>query len=313
MAEWTAFAGVAGAVLVLILFLTRLSAMQLEAATATSSSAVESAELATSGSRPDPSESGSRPDPSDPGTATERDVGVTDEASSNGGRVDVKAMGERGDAPAARTAYPGDPIHPDEFGELSSMALLVNVTATQGVFLTVLVGAALLFRIPWAAFGDAVSPGLVGVGVAAGVGLYVANQLAGSLADVTGVGHDERLREVLAPESAGEWLVLLVVVLPVIAGFEELLFRGILIGVLASGFGLSPWALAAVSSVFFGLAHSAQGGTGMVVTGVLGVVLAAVFVVTGSLFAVVVAHYVLNGLEFVVHEAVGIEWAPGRT
>jgi membrane protease YdiL (CAAX protease family) len=58
---------------------------------------------------------------------------------------------------------------------------------------------------------------------------------------------------------------------------------------------------------------------GVVVTGVLGFVLAAAFVLTGSLLAVVVAHYLVNALEFVVHEGLGADpfgrergGAPGR-
>jgi membrane protease YdiL (CAAX protease family) len=96
--------------------------------------------------------------------------------------------------------------------------------------------------------------------------------------------------------------VLLVVVLPLVAGFEELLFRAALVGGLAAGFGVSPWPLAVLSSAAFALGHGAQGRVGMVVTGVLGFALAALFVVTESLPAVVVAHYLVNALEFAVNE-----------
>jgi membrane protease YdiL (CAAX protease family) len=46
---------------------------------------------------------------------------------------------------------------------------------------------------------------------------------------------------------------------------------------------------------------------GVVVTGLLGFVLAAGYVVTGSLVVVVAAHYVINALEFFVHELLGVE------
>jgi predicted Abi (CAAX) family protease len=46
----------------------------------------------------------------------------------------------------------------------------------------------------------------------------------------------------------------------------------------------------------------------VLVTGTLGLVLAAGFVLTGSLLAVVVAHYLVNALEFVVHEGLDVEW-----
>mgnify|MGYP006928080375 CR=1 FL=1 len=47
--------------------------------------------------------------------------------------------------------------------------------------------------------------------------------------------------------------------------------------------------------------HGAQGRVGMVVTGLLGFGLAALFVVTESLPAVAVAHSPANALEFVVN------------
>jgi len=94
------------------------------------------------------------------------------------------------------------------------------------------------------------------------------------------------------------WVVLLVVVLPLIAGFEELLFRAAMIGAFSAGFGVSPWLLAVLSSVAFAAGHGAQGRLGILATGVLGFALAAVFVVTESLLVVVVAHYVINAVEF---------------
>ena len=47
-------------------------------------------------------------------------------------------------------------------------------------------------------------------------------------------------------------------------------------------------------------------GLAPVVTGGLGLVLAAGYVVTGSLAVVVVAHYLVNALEFLVHEYLGV-------
>jgi membrane protease YdiL (CAAX protease family) len=99
-------------------------------------------------------------------------------------------------------------------------------------------------------------------------------------------------------------------VLPVIAGFEEVLFRGALVGVVSSGYGVSAWVMAVVASGAFALGHGAQGRLGVLVTGALGFVLAAAFVLTGSLVVVIVAHYLVNALEFVVHEGLGVEWPP---
>lgn len=184
-------------------------------------------------------------------------------------------------------------------------ALLVNVALTHGVLGVVLLAVAWFAEIPPTAVGAEVDPPwALAVGVALGIGLYVANELIAALARWIGVAYDERLRELLAPTTRWEWAVLLVCVLPVIAGVEELLFRGALVGALSVGFGLPVWGLAVASSVLFGLGHGLQGPGGVLVTGTLGFALAVAFVLTGSLLVVVVAHYVVNVLEVVVHEHV---------
>jgi membrane protease YdiL (CAAX protease family) len=138
------------------------------------------------------------------------------------------------------------------------------------------------------------------------VGLYAANEAGAWVAERAGIDADESLRELLAPETVGGWLLLLGVVLPLVALVEEFLFRAALVGALAAGFSVSPWLLAVLSSVAFGVGHGLQGPGGVVVTGALGFVLAAAFVLTGSLWVVVVAHYLVNALEFLVHEALDV-------
>ncbi|WP_135805343.1 CPBP family intramembrane glutamic endopeptidase [Halorussus marinus] len=198
---------------------------------------------------------------------------------------------------------------------LSTGALLANVAVSQGFFGVVVIGAAWFASIPPADLGVAVGdpwsvgPPALAAGAAVGVALYVANELSASVLDSTGVDYSESLRAHLAPETLRGWAVLLGVVLPIIAGFEELLFRAALVGAFAAGFGVSPWALAIASSVAFAVGHGAQGPGGVAVTGVLGFALAAAFVLTGSLLVVVVAHYLINALEFVIHEGLGVEWA----
>jgi membrane protease YdiL (CAAX protease family) len=188
---------------------------------------------------------------------------------------------------------------------LSTAALLVNVVVSQGLFASLLLVGMWVASIPPASLGltaDALGPLPLAVGVGLGVALHAVNAVGSRLSDRFGLGDATALREALAPESAAGWAVLLFVVLPVVAGFEELLFRGILIGAFATGFGLPPWLLAVLSSVAFALGHGAQGRAGVVVTGALGFVLAAAFVLTGSLVTVLVAHYLVNALEFVVNE-----------
>ena len=209
----------------------------------------------------------------------------------------------------------GDEIPPPRENEeivLTSGMLMVNVALTQGLVVLVLASAAWYFDIPATAFGitgDALSTGApaVAVGIAFGVVLWIGNELSTTLADAVGASYDERVRELLAPESTRGWVALFGGVLPLIAVAEELLFRAALIGVPAAGFDVNVWILAALSSVAFALGHGAQGRVGIVVTGALGFVLAAGYVVTGSLLVVVVAHYVINALEFFVHEFLGVE------
>ena len=208
-------------------------------------------------------------------------------------------------SPAASTVEGGRLRSPPE--------LFANVAVSQALFAGLLVAGILLTDVPWSALGvsaDAISTGLPGVAVGIGLGVAVAlaNAVAAGLADAFGTDPSRDLRELLAPETRRGWLVLLSVVLPLVAGFEELLFRAALIGGFAAGFGLSPWLLAVLSSVAFAAGHGAQGGPGVVVTGLLGLALAVAFVLTGSLLVVVLAHYVVNTVEFVVGEGLG--WRP---
>jgi membrane protease YdiL (CAAX protease family) len=194
-------------------------------------------------------------------------------------------------------------------GTMSPGALLANVALTQGLFGGLLAAAAWYFGVPGSAlglWGGVEGPLAVGVGVAFGVVLWVGNEVASALADAAGAAYDEELRTLLAPQTAGGWLVLLGATLPIIALVEEFLFRAAAIGVTAAAFPVSPWALAVVSSGAFALGHGAQGRVGVVVTGALGFALAAGFVFTGSALVVVVAHYLVNALEFGLHEGLGL-------
>lgn len=201
---------------------------------------------------------------------------------------------------------PPEPREPDD--RYPTKLLLVNVAFSQGVFAALLLAGAWLTAVPPSAFGlsGPLLPAL-GLGLVFGAALSLVNTGVGALAEAFGYAPSEDLRELLAPDSLGGWLLLLGVVLPVIAGFEELLFRGALVGALSVGFGVSPWLLAVLSSVTFALGHGAQGPLGVAVTGALGFVLAAGYIITGSLVVVVVAHYLVNVVEFVVYEGLGVE------
>ena len=271
MPEWAAFVGLTGFLLTALLGLARLSQGAVRSDGGVSST-VDGASMAT-----EPQ------DPTLPRFETQR--------------------------AAAQRRQMQDTLAPSD---LSTGALLANVAFTQGLFGVLLVAGAFYFEIPASAFGitaDALSTGLpaIAVGIGAGFGFWLGNELAAALADGFGVAFDESLRELLAPDSAGGWVVLLGGVLPVIAIVEELLFRAAAIGVPVAGLDAPAWAMAIVASVAFALGHGAQGRVGIVVTGTLGLALAALFIATNSFLAVVVAHYLVNALELIVHEGLGVD------
>ena len=127
--------------------------------------------------------------------------------------------------------------------ELTSGLLLTNVAFTQGLVILVLGVAAWYFGIPGDALGitGGANVGLpaVVIGLGFGVVLWVGNELSTSLADAVGAAYDERVRELLAPDSPRGWVVLFAGVLPLIAVGEELLFRGALIGVPEMAYGVN--------------------------------------------------------------------------
>ncbi|ELZ11394.1 Abortive infection protein [Natrinema thermotolerans DSM 11552] len=336
MPQWATFLGLTGVVLTLLLVLSHLTQSAFTdgaddvtdgPATARSdASAGESPPSTDAFREPSSDDDGSRPPDAHgrgrPGSAThassdgERPVersATPPSATDAGTEPDGDTNTDSSDpaASALDADYPADRgVDPDS---LSTGMVLANVAFSQGLFALLLLGAAVYTAIPASALGieftvPYLESGLL-LGTIAGFGFYVGNELAAAGATRFGFDHDEALRELLSPDSATGWLVLLVGVLPIIAGFEELLFRAALIGVPAAGYGVSPWLLAVGSSIAFALGHGMQGSVGVVVTGLLGFGLAAVYIVTGSLLVVVVAHYLINALEFVVHEGLGLEWA----
>jgi membrane protease YdiL (CAAX protease family) len=295
MAEWTAFVGLTTVVLFLLLALARLS---------------QSVGDGSADAAPDRSSNA----PDDP-------VGPRPLAESAPG-LDVTATVDR-DAqytPLEVGRYPDSPRPAERTvagladPELPTAALLLNVALSQGVLGAFLLFGAFYTEVPAAALGvdlaDPLSTGLpaLAVGTGVGVALYLVNVAGAAVAAAAGFEYDESLRDVLTPGSRAGWGLLLLAVLPLIAGFEELLFRAALVGAFGEGLALSPWLLAVASSLAFAVGHGAQGRMGMLVTGVLGFVLAGVFVLTNSLLAVVLAHYLVNALEFVVGGYFGVEW-----
>lgn len=179
-------------------------------------------------------------------------------------------------------------------------ALYANVVGTQALLVGLIAIAVWLAAIPVSAFGAVTSIDTVLFGVGTGGLVFVASTTVTRVLSRVDVTYSEALRDALEPRTVSETVTLYGVALPAVAVGEELLFRGSLVGAIATGFDVSPWIPAIGSSALFGYAHSAQGRVGVVVTGVLGVVLAGVFIVTDSLLAAALAHYVVNALEFAI-------------
>lgn len=69
---------------------------------------------------------------------------------------------------------------------------------------------------------------------------------------------------------------------------EELLYRGYFLWYL--GHWMGPWLAVAVSSLAFGVGHAYQGWKGVLATGLVGVVMALVYLACGSLWPAIALH-----------------------
>jgi membrane protease YdiL (CAAX protease family) len=332
VANWLAFTAVAGTLTALLLIFARRSQQVFDADgqhlqvpdrgdshSDSEDSASEALGPAGVGSQHEVTVPSRREQPAPPDAADE--PGEPAPADANAGEQPTGSPVAEGPGHQSAQQVDGDVLEesapsadpPQHSGvELTPAVLLANVALTQGLVAVVVVAAGWYAAIPAGAFGVTAAPWNSGtpavvVGVVFGLALWVGNELATTVADAAGAAYDESVRELLAPDSTEGWLVLFGAVLPVIAVAEELLFRAALIGVPAAGFDVSPWLLAVVASAAFALGHGAQGRVGIVVTGLLGLVLAAGYVLSGSLLLVVVAHYVVNATEFAVYEYAGRE------
>lgn len=182
-----------------------------------------------------------------------------------------------------------------------SPPLLYNLALTHVVIAAAVLGATWISGVPLRALGVTWPPDILGA-LLLGVGIFAVGESLSAVTTRLGIREPEQLRELMAPSSREEWILLLGGVLPVVAVTEELLFRGALVGGLATGWAVSPWLLVVVSGLAFGLSHVAQGRYGVVVASVVGFVFAATFLLTNDLFLVVIAHYLVDVFEFVVHE-----------
>lgn len=108
----------------------------------------------------------------------------------------------------------------------------------------------------------------------------------------------ESVPEFLIPEGSGE-LALALVFLVVVAVAEEAIFRGYLIHRLGQLTG-SLAAAVVISSALFSLGHGYQGAAGLVTVGLLGLILAGIYLWRGSLVAPMVLHFLQNATGILV-------------
>ena len=87
---------------------------------------------------------------------------------------------------------------------------------------------------------------------------------------------------------------------------EEIVFRGWLLSTLHSELRLDGTVLVLVAAALFGLAHSYQGITGMILTAFAGAVFCALYVATGSLLVPIALHILID-LRFAVLPAPRIQ------
>jgi uncharacterized protein len=165
---------------------------------------------------------------------------------------------------------------------------------------TLVAGGALLWRMngrDWRRLGFTLSAGW-GLWVAAGViAAFGIVQVRGAVQVQRSPRARSKLRvtyaklETILPHTFTElyWFL----ALSITAGFcEEFIFRGYLIWTLRQW--MSWWPAAAISAVIFAAGHSYQGMSGILRTGILGVMLTVVLAISGSLWPGIVLHALID-------------------
>ncbi len=150
---------------------------------------------------------------------------------------------------------------------------------------------------PWASLGLVPRPtwGLFGVALGtAFVIVFVARQRGQVLDDDDALAEvRERMRHVepMLPRTTSEMRTF--ARLAITAGIcEEVLYRGFMIFYLAQFTGVITAAV--IASVLFGVGHAYQGWRGVLLTGMVGGFLSAVYLVSGSLFVPMVLHALMD-------------------
>ncbi len=111
--------------------------------------------------------------------------------------------------------------------------------------------------------------------------------------------------ETLSPKLSDLLFEIFIIIWPLIAFGEEVFFRGIVLHRLTTISGNTRLGLAiavSVQGIWFGLAHVSQGASGMLLTGLMGVVLATLFLIRMKrrLLPLILAHGIVDTSIFVI-------------
>lgn len=138
--------------------------------------------------------------------------------------------------------------------------------------------------------------------VAIGVGLFIPMTLVIALLEgwlqATGLAEPAKTPSYLLPQSGTEY-ALAFLLLIVVAVSEETIFRGYLLRRFSQLTG-SRWIGVAVTSAIFALGHAYQGSLGVVAVGVIGVILALVYLKRGSLVAPITMHFIQDFIGLII-------------
>lgn len=146
----------------------------------------------------------------------------------------------------------------------------------------------------------------IAIGIALGLALLAFSKLMLTpIAErLTGIARDLSAFDFLRGDTAAFARMLPLVWLSAALG-EEIVFRGFLIGRLEFAFGgasrIATGAAVIFSTVLFAFAHAYQGPTGILITGILGLVFAVVYVASGrNLWTNIAAHGVYDTGSFLL-------------
>jgi len=146
----------------------------------------------------------------------------------------------------------------------------------------------------------------IAIGIALGIVLLAFSKLMLTpiVERLTGIPRDLSAFDFLRGDT-GAFLRLLPLVWLSAAIGEEIVFRGFLIGRLELAFGgasrIATSAAVILATTLFAFAHAYQGPTGILITGILGLVFAVLYVATGrNLWTNIVAHGVYDTGSFLL-------------